>query len=381
MSLNSKKFRTKQEFLWNETHPKGKDYITGLDLGYSGVKGFFENGRFCFPSYVRKLDHELLNVSDRDILYKDLDTNELYIVGYSAQNMITSVETNDTDGEMYSRKRYNNPKFKILCNVALAILTMNKKDDRPVVIQTGLPTAYVEGDSPALRKTLAKPAHFAVKIGTDKWRSFELSLDDKNIFIMPQPAGSLYSVLIKNDGKYASNATDILNQNTIVLDGGFGTFDFYGIINRAISCRESIDDIGMRKILEHTSKLIADEYGESIRAASLQKNLETGKIRCIDEDTLSTDEKPIAPLLESASEEVFKEAMTKIRSVTNTFRDYDNVIVSGGTGDAWFDMTKEYLKNMSHLTIIPGNINDQPNPFLYANVRGYYMFLYMRNKR
>ena len=70
---------------------------------------------------------------------------------------------------------------------------------------------------------------------------------------MPQPAGSFYSVLIKNNGEYMPDAKDFLFNNVLVMDIGFGTFDFYGVKNRAIECKESIDDIGMREVLKQTS--------------------------------------------------------------------------------------------------------------------------------
>ena len=41
--MNTRNFRTRQEFK-NMTNPKGKDYIIGLDVGYSSTKVFYENG-------------------------------------------------------------------------------------------------------------------------------------------------------------------------------------------------------------------------------------------------------------------------------------------------------------------------------------------------
>lgn len=50
------------------------------------------------------------------------------------------------------------------------------------------------------------------------------------------------------------NVKEIIAGNTLVMDIGFGTFDFYGLKNRMIECRDSSDEIGMRKVLENTSK-------------------------------------------------------------------------------------------------------------------------------
>ena len=69
--------------------------------------------------------------------------------------------------------------------------------------------------------------------------------------------------------------------------------------------------------------------------------------------------------------------MEKAKAVTNAFRDYRYLIVSGGTGEAWFEKVKEYLSGMKTLTILPGNANDAL-PFLYSNVRGYYMSMLVK---
>ena len=109
--MDTKIFRTKQETLIVE-NPKAKKFVIGLDVGYSGTKVYTESKIFCFPSYVKKLGNDMLSVSSaNDILYKDLNSGDMYMVGYAAQDMIASDNTNDTDGEMYSRKRYSNPNF------------------------------------------------------------------------------------------------------------------------------------------------------------------------------------------------------------------------------------------------------------------------------
>ena len=48
-SMKTSKFRTRQEFIKRFTHPKSKrEYVIGLDAGYSSMKCFYENGYFCF---------------------------------------------------------------------------------------------------------------------------------------------------------------------------------------------------------------------------------------------------------------------------------------------------------------------------------------------
>lgn len=136
--MNTKKFRTRQEFT-KRINPKGKNYIIGLDAGYSSMKVYYEGGHFCFPSFLRAVSKEMLTVpSPEDILYKD-QNGEMYIIGTTAQNMISVNDTNDTESELFGRKRYVQKSFQILCNTAIALALDDKKDNREIIVQTGLP--------------------------------------------------------------------------------------------------------------------------------------------------------------------------------------------------------------------------------------------------
>lgn len=379
-TISTKAFRTRQEFVKKE-NPKGKEFIIGFDAGYSSMKVFYENGYFCFPSYAKQIDEgNLLNITnENDILYRDEATGDVYMIGTTAQNMIDSIDTNDTDGELFSRKRYNNKKFKILCNTAIGIAIMDKKDNRPIVIQTGLPSSYVEGDTEALKRSIAKEMNFSLKIGSGKWKSFNLVIEKENIFVVPQPAGAMYSVMIDDTGKFTHNAKHYLNSNVLVMDIGFGTFDFYGIKNRAVVCKETIDEYGMREVLQQTSDEIRKELNEDIRVSALQQNLETGTVICINEDEMISESKPFGEYLEKSSEKIFLDAFERAKSVTNTFRDYKYLIVAGGTAAAWNDKIAKYFSRMSTLSIIQGNVNDKLS-LIYSNVRGYYLLRLMYNK-
>ena len=65
------------------------------------------------------------------------------------------------------------------------------------------------------------------------------------------------------------------------------------------------------------------------------------------------------------------------------------MILTGGTGEAWYPYFKDRLKGMTNLTIVPGNQHTMgilkgkngeplPLPFIFGNVRGYYMALFNR---
>ena len=374
--MNTNQFRTKQEFKKNADIPKGKKFVIGLDIGYSAVKCFYEKGYFCFPSYVRKLDSDLFIYGEQDILYRDMETGNQYIIGRTAQEMISTSETNVTESELLSRNRYRSKSFKILCNIAMAFALDCKNDEREIVVQTGLPSAYEKADTPAIKKALLKPAHFQLKIGTGEWKEYNFSVEEKNIFVMPQPSGSLYSALIRQDGTYMPDAKRILFSNILVMDIGFGTFDYFGIKKQKPVCKESVDDVAMKQVLKETSNRIMDALHEEIRVPAMQSALGTGLITCIDMDAMKSEEKPLAPFLEDANNKVFRDAIESAYNITGGFLDYNYILVTGGTGEAWLEKIKDYFSGLKTVKVITGNGNDHL-PMIYSNSRGYYMYRYV----
>ena len=66
----------------------------------------------------------------------------------------------------------------------------------------------------------------------------------------------------------------------------------------------------------------------------------------------------------------------------NNLLDYKYLVLTGGTGEAWYKIFEEQLSGMPNLTLVPGNKNTEglgPDgealPFIFSNVRGYYIFL------
>ena len=77
------------------------------------------------------------------------------------------------------------------------------------MIQTGLPASYM-ADTPSLVNSLSGSKNFSLKIGSAPWKKVTYDVKKEDIFVMPQPTGAMYSVLIKNDGKYIPEAKNIL---------------------------------------------------------------------------------------------------------------------------------------------------------------------------
>lgn len=379
--FSTSNFKTKTTFIERKNESVEDIWAVALDIGYSAVKGYSSNAVYSFPSYARKLTGQLLgfaDVSANDILYKDNATGETWIVGSSAQEMITTDETGDSLAELYGRNRYFSELFKVIAEVGMGLgmmtNTFGSPNGKSLMLQTGLPPAYLKSDSSLLKESLGGEHNFSVKVGKKPWVSFNFILPEDNIFVMAQPMGTLLSISTDNSGKQIPDAAKYFKSSMLIFDPGFGTLDVFNIRNRMIESTETFDNLGMKRVMMETSNLIMDKYHQEIPVPAMQKYLATGEIRYKDRKTRTTSMVPFGDLLEEANKKVCMEALSKIDNIYNNLFDHDYLVITGGTGAAWNTIIKEYYGGMETLKIINGNQNDNL-PCIFSNVRGYYLYL------
>ena len=385
--INTHNFKTKTIFTERKNESVDGIWTVALDIGYSAVKGFSNNMIYSFPSYCRKMTNQMLSFGDTnktDIMYKDNETGEQWIVGAAAQEMITSDETRDSIAELYGRNRYFSDIFKVISRVGMGIGMLTNQYDTPngkkLVVQTGLPPAYLKTDTPYLKEALAGHHNFSIKIGNKSWVSLEYDLDEDSIFVMPQPMGTLLSISTDNSGKTIPEAAKYFKSSMLIFDPGFGTLDVFNIRNKMIESTETFDNLGMKRVMQETSNMILDKFHQEVPVPAMQKLLTTGEVKCFNRKERKTTMNDFSDLLEKASEKVCYEALQKVDNIYNNLIDHDYLVVTGGTGDAWKAMITEYYSGMDSLKIISGNQNDML-PTIFSNVRGYYLYIVNKMKR
>ncbi len=352
-----------------------------MDIGYSGVKGMSPNKVYCFPSFARVLKGKTLEIGEadpRDILYRD-EQGTVWSVGASAQNNLTSRDTNDSTLSLYGRDRYYQPMFLVIARAGMGIgMIANENGDpngKTPVLQTGLPPKYLEEDAQYLKEVLSGKHCFDLKIGKNPWQHFDFELKPENIHITQQPMGTFLGLAIDNECKQVPKAKQYFASNVLVMDIGFGTLDFFSIRKRQMDEEgESYDDLGMKAVLQDLSAEIFKKYHTKIPVHAMQKNLRNGYITVFDRKNMKTQKVEFGDMLKTSTEKVCNSAIEKMKSLFNNMLDYDYLIVTGGTGAAWIDMIKNHFAGMETLTVIGANQNDEL-PYIFANVRGYYVYL------
>lgn len=351
-----------------------------LDIGYSGVKGMSPNKVYCFPSFARKVKGRVLDIGEpdqKDILYRN-ETGEIWSVGATAQNSLSSRDTNDSMLSLYGRDRYYQPMFLVIARVGMGIGMIENEfgnpNDKIPVLQTGLPPKYLEEDVQYLKEVLSGRHTFDLKIGQNNWQHFDFSLSEENIMVTQQPMGSFLGAIIDNDCKQTPDAKKMFNSNVLVFDAGFGTLDFFSIKKRQMDEEgESFDDLGMKAVLDDVSNELFKKYRVRIPVHAMQKSLREGFVTAFDRKKMITRKVEFGDILKESSEKICYRAIERMKSLYNNMLDYDCLIVTGGTGAAWIEIIKKHFAGMETLTVLGANKNDDL-PYIFSNVRGYYVY-------
>ena len=374
--IRTQDFKTKSLFYNRKNDTVSHFNQVALDIGYSSVKGFSPLSVFCFPSFVKKVGAggllAIKSASPDDILYKDLETNEVWMVGSLATDSITPNESNYSTAELFGRNRYASPHFYIPARVGLAFGLKNYNPENPVHLQTGLPPKYL-GDTELLKEALAGEYHFAVKRGSNPWEEFHFTLLEENIEVTSQPKGTLYSLAYDNHGHKAMNADKMLGSKLIIFDAGFETLDLFEINQGSVDGEETVTECGMRQVFIETTNTIKKQFGIEIPIPVLQQYLKTGTFRKFDRKSLQSVNEPFGNILEESNNLVCDNAITQIRALYNDMLYHDYLVIAGGTGEAWLNRISDKFKGLETLKCISGTQNDTL-PSIFSNVRGYYMY-------
>lgn len=377
-------FKTKTFFVNRKNYtpaPDEKFFRHAVDIGYSSVKGFSENSVFCFPSFAKKVDENknprMFKLGEKDIQYRDAELG-LWYVGELAQLQITE---DDSIGQaLFGRKRYFTPMFKVLARTGIALGMRNNEEGSPngktLILQTGLPPKYIQGDSKLLREVFTGNHTFEIKIGEGSWMKFSIDLPSSNIKIMMQPLGSLNSLIHDKDGNKTPDAEKILNKNTNLLidDVGYYTDDLYEIKNGSQSSYDTKTEFSMHEVFKNTSDRILKEFEVEIPPYAIQNCLETGTVTSFD---ITTGQKIIdfSNILEDVSNEICDNSLKYLDSEYNYLQNYNFLVVTGGTGGAaWFNKIKQHYEKMINLKVVNPSSNDTLGP-IFSNVRGYFYYL------
>lgn len=308
--------------------------------------------------------------------------NETWVVGEMAETLIDDIDvSNTTDASLYSRYHLQNPIYIATMTAGLAICLMDMDlTNTQVYVQTGLPCEYLD-DADELKEVLTGHYDVTIKIGNNEEKRVIFDLKKDAINVMEQPKGTMISAVYDNHGQPLADRIGILRQNTLIVDIGFGTEDLFSIKSSVNNKQNTYSDTAMKSVFENTIKDINDEKHTNFKIFEFQKYLEDGVIPIFirGKGNIKPHIEPydFTELLNKNNKELCEKSINRILYEYDNLIKYNYLIVTGGTGESRFDMIEDALSGLT-VTVIKGNENAPDLPFVFSNVRGYYMSAYLR---
>ena len=379
--ITTQEFRTKTILQPRQNPQVSKTWGISIDIGYSAVKIFAPNVIASFPSYAKPIekgtaDNSIGELEKTCIAYRDENGNE-YFVGATAQDSVRVGDSDNSTASLYIKDRYYSPEFKAIARTGLALGLMRNQYGDPsgkgVHIQTGLPPEYMATDKEKIIGALTGEHRFSIKIGQRGWMDFAFTVEEGNVEVMPQPMGTLVSIATDRNGGAVPEAKSYFSSELLIFDPGFKTLDTFNIRNHYVDGSKTWDNLGMHRVLTETAKLIKEQYDTIIPVPAMQRLLAAGVFKTkFDYATRTTKTVEFAGLLAEANEKVCAEALSTLDGYYDFLQDVNYLVVTGGTGAAWFKMIQNHYSGIEGLKVISGAANDTI-PEIFSNVRGYYM--------
>lgn len=353
--------------------------ILAMDGGFSGVKGVSPNKLFAFPSYAKKAPSNFSIVgkmNDNDLLFRNNKTGDVWLVGRTGEELMDKSDVEGTEDDfIYTRYRYGSEMYKVLMSTGFALGLYKLSTDTELYLQTGLPSEYMR-DEKKLKASLVGDYDISLKIGNRDWADFKFSLDEDHIDVMEQPRGTLNGI-VYDMGKVSKMAVDILNSNVIVWDIGFGTEDIFSFKNHVSTGHKTYTDTAMKSVFEETINKLCEKHDDldiDVKIFELQKYLEEGHVPFFNVDTYKMEYLPFGDMLEQSNKELCDKSIDRLMKAYDNMKDYQCLVVTGGTGESRIKMVQEKLSGLQKLRVIPGNVNTPDISCIYSNVIGYYMY-------
>lgn len=369
----------------SEFHMMKMDFIDKLnifpiaaDIGYGGIKVFSFNGKHIFPSIPLEVSKDSVAFPGESMI-KYIDENEdVWYVGERARESVES--STMVDNIVYSKERIEAKEYTVLLRVAI-YLGLLKPDytvesNKRIYVSTGLPNDYLEKDAGILKNKFGTQHSFKIQYGHHPLTHVSFSIAKDDIEVLSQPFGTLYAMASDRYGQVTKEGYKILRKKTLIIDGGFHSFDTYlsKFGDKGISKTWSAE--AMYNVYLDTINDIQEETKgrRLLTIPQLDLFISRGETKVkYGEDNQVYD---FSSNFMKALERNVAKLYGKLTSSYGYFNDIETAIVTGGTGAAFFP----YLEKLIKTDVILAEKKTKGDPIdtfnsVFANVQGFFKVL------
>ncbi len=306
--------------------------VLGIDIGYGFVKGYDGQNEIVFPSVVG-IGRDISYLSQLSTYKSPLDTLAL---SYNGKNYFIgsyAIRQSAIPSRSLDIKKPEDINTLLLFLTAVGIYSSEPQQQFSVV--TGLPTNYVLSYQDQLKTLLSGNHHIAIRL---RGKNEEKQLNIGDIKIIPQPFGTLFNLVLDNNGEISDQ--DMSGKIVGIADIGFKTADFcvsdaLEFVDRLSSSSSS----GMVSAYEIIAAMIRSRFKIDKKDFELDKIVKskTIKIAGINHD--------ISDIISEAYFNLAAKIKTELDSLWD-YRELDTIILTGGGGEALSEYLIPKFNNM-----------------------------------
>lgn len=368
-----------------------KKLLIAIDPGFDAMKVIANGIHFKFPfSAVETDERKMSDYGGRKefILYKDR-SGATWRVGQYARTLMyeNKSQQDDSTAKLYTEERFISPEAAvgILSAIAKAIdLTglYNEQADLDIHLIVALPHSVRNKYAPTVAGLVSGAQRFYMTFDDGEEKEYRFNIVEQNVLTVSQTIAAILGETSDDNGYIDESKYHYLaNGPTLVVDGGYYTM---GLV--PVSRGGSVDDehaesntnYAMKNVNLGVAKEIADTRPD-IKHYSVEYLLSQGEseIRYMDKGQNKVVSIDLSIIREKKLQNVCNNFIRYLNKKYNDLIDFRYVLVTGGTGAAFFSQLLAYYKGTSvmdedHMLLTHPVLSGNELPIEFSVVTGAY---------
>ena len=368
-----------------------KKLLIAIDPGFDAMKVIANGIHFKFPfSAVETDERKMSDYGGRKefILHKDR-SGATWRVGQYARTLMyeNKSQQDDPTAKLYTEERFISPEATvgILSAIAKAIdLTglYNEQADLDIRLIVALPHSVRNKYAPTVAGLVSGAQRFYMTFDDGEEKEYRFNIVEQNVLTVSQTIAAILGETSDDNGYIDESKYHYLaNGPTLVVDGGYYTM---GLV--PVSRGGSVDDdhaesntnYAMKNVNLGVAKEIADTRPD-IKHYSVEYLLSQGEseIRYMDKGQNKVVSIDLSVIREKKLQNVCNNFIRYLNKKYNDLIDFRYVLVTGGTGAAFFSQLLAYYKGTgvmdeAHMLLTHPVLSGNELPIEFSVVTGAY---------
>lgn len=339
--------------------------IIASDFGYGYTKACSNKDFIKFPSLLSKarnirfVSEIASDASDLEKLWVDLDGNEFFVgkLAYSQGTEIIQVLHKD---------KFLHKSTEIIMKSALGYISKNfQGSPKEFDCISGLPVSFCTSEAKENLANMLRGSHeITFKRDLVKKDPEKVLFSINDVKIMPQPLGSLFHVILDQNGNFKDDSVDLASGSIAIIDIGFGTTDFTIIDNLEYIDKYSRSiNSAVSNVCSNLSNVLSEQIQEEIPVYDIQNSLYNKEI------VIGSQRIDLKDAIDKVVDDVFQEIYSQGQALWKQKKSISCFIVTGGGAHLFFEKFKETFGPEYDIR----TVKDIDSSF--ANVSGFYKYM------